>query len=132
MVLPRLYVPLLCVSFANLWWDHLKQFLFFFHKCFRCNIALIFRNVCFGFRPISLSVFCITLYTLLISVPSFDFFGSTMMAFESCSYATIMYLYPLVYVTGNCHVWSVNILDDTSITKTILSASVYEVYLALK
>ena len=70
----------------------------------------------FSFIPLSLSVFCITLYALVISVPYFDFVVSTMMAFESCSYATIMYLYPLADVTGNRPVWSVYIFDDNSIT----------------
>ena len=70
----------------------------------------------FGFKPLFLSVFCITFYALVISVMSFDFVGSTMMIFKSCSYATIMYWYPLVDITGNRPVWSVYILEENSIT----------------
>ena len=70
----------------------------------------------FGFRPLYLSVFCIALYAPVSSVPCFDFVGSKMMVFESCSYATIVYLYPLADVTVNRPVWSVYILDENSIT----------------
>ena len=70
----------------------------------------------FGFIPLSLSVFCIALYDLVISVPYFGFMGSTMMACASCSYATTMYLYPLADVTGKLPTWTVYILDKNSIT----------------
>ena len=87
----------------------------------------------FGFRPLSLSVLCITLYTLVRSVPYFDFMGSTMMAFESCSYYTIMYLYPLADVTGNRPVWYVYILDENSITdKNTWCNRVWGIYISDK
>ena len=70
----------------------------------------------FGFRSLTLSVFCITLYDIVIYVPSFDFLGSTMMEFAYFSYTTIMYLYLLADVTGNRPVWSVYILDENFIT----------------
>ena len=70
----------------------------------------------FGFRPLSLSVFCVTFYALVRSFTFFNFVVSTTMKSESCSYATIMYLYPLADVTGNRPLWSVYILDKNYIT----------------
>ena len=85
----------------------------------------------FGFRPLSLSVFCITLYTIIRSVPYFDFVGSNIMVFESCAYATIIYLHPLTDVTGNPPVWSIYIYLTKKLSPTkILVAIVCEVYLA--
>ena len=101
MVLPRLYVPLCCIYSMNFWWDQLKEFLFFCHKILSVLEHSLSKMCIFGFRPLSLSVFCIALYALVRSVPYFDFVGSTMMSLESCSYSTIMYLYPLADVTGN-------------------------------
>ena len=84
----------------------------------------------FVFIPLSLSVFCIDSYDLVISVPYFVFMGSTIMAFEYCSYATTMYLYPLADVTGKLPTWTVYILDKNPITDKKLGATVYEVSIA--
>ena len=116
MLIPHLYVPLCCVSSMYFRWDQLERSLFFCHKCLCVLEHSLSKMYIFGFRPLSLSFFCITIYALVISVPSFDFVESTMMAFESCSYATIRYLYPLSDVTGNRPVWSLYILDENSIT----------------
>ena len=56
------------------------------------------------------------MYALVSSVPSLDLVDSTMISLESCSYATIMYLYAFAGVIGNQPVWSVEILDENSIT----------------
>ena len=117
MLIPHLYVPLCCVSSMYFRWDQLERSLFFCHKCLCVLEHSLSKMYIFGFRPLSLSFFCITIYALVISVPSFDFVESTMMAFESCSYANIMYLYSLEDVTGNCPAWSVYSLDENSITE---------------
>ena len=118
MVPPLLYVTICCVSSAIFWWDQLKIFLFLWHKTLIVLGHSLSRMCILGFRTIHLSVYCIILYALVSFVPSFDFVGSTMMAFESCSYANIMYLYSLEDVTGNCPAWCVYSLDEHSITKT--------------
>ena len=116
MVLPRLYVPLCCISYVNLRWDQMKRFPFFCHKCFKCIRALIIQNVYFWFQTSIFQCILYILYTLVSSVLFFDFVGSTMMEFKYCLYATIMYLYTCADVTGNLPVWSVYILDENSIT----------------
>ena len=94
-----------------------EKFLFFCHTFLSVLDHSLSKMCIFGFRPLYLSVFCITLYSIVRSFPTFYFVGSTMMAFESCSYAAIIYLHPLADVTGNRPVWSVYILDENYITE---------------
>ena len=93
-----------------------EKFLFFCHTFLSVLDHSLSKMCIFGFRPLYLSVFCITLYALVSSVRSFDFVVSTIMEFEYCSYATIIYWYPLEYVTRKRPGWSVYILEENSIT----------------
>ena len=61
----------------------------------------------FGVSPRLLNNFLILFYASLIWSPAQDFIASTKMLLELYLYPTIIYLLPLLEVTGNRPVWSV-------------------------